>query len=123
MLPSAMSSEFHRRPSVLLVITASAAASSLLRSNAAGPRIALGRTALPTRPSSRSALPARGRTPRGRGPWRGALAFASAQSLQPILNAAMRQSGQVDIELADYLKTSPSLAHWLSRWQAEDAKT
>ena len=41
------------------------------------------------------------------------------RSLQPILNAAMRQSGQVDTELADYLKQSPSLAHWLKLWQAD----
>lgn len=41
------------------------------------------------------------------------------RSLQPILNAAMRQSAQVDTELADYLKQSPSLAYWLKRWQAE----
>ena len=41
------------------------------------------------------------------------------RSLQPILNAAMRQSGKVDTELADYLKQSPSLAYWLKRWQAE----
>jgi hypothetical protein len=40
------------------------------------------------------------------------------RSLQPILNAAMRQSGEVDTELADYLKQSPSLAYWLKRWQA-----
>jgi len=37
------------------------------------------------------------------------------RSLQPILNAAMRESGQVDTELADYLKQSPSLAYWLKR--------
>jgi hypothetical protein len=35
----------------------------------------------------------------------------------------MRQSGQVDRELADYLKASPSLTYWLARWQAEDAET
>jgi hypothetical protein len=34
----------------------------------------------------------------------------------------MRQSGEADTELADYLKQSPSLAYWLKRWQAEDAK-
>jgi len=82
MLPSAMSSEFHRRPSVLLVITASAAASSLLRSNAAGPRIALGRdcfahASIVLDQLCRHAAGHHG----GRGPWRGALAFASAQSL------------------------------------------
>ena len=43
------------------------------------------------------------------------------RALQPILNAAMSQSGQVDTELAGYLKQSPSLAYWLKRWQAEDA--
>ena len=41
------------------------------------------------------------------------------RSLQPILNAAMRQSGEVDTDLADYLKQSPSLAYWLKRWQAD----
>jgi hypothetical protein len=39
------------------------------------------------------------------------------RSLQPILNAAMAQSGQVETGLADYLKASPSLAYWLSSWQ------
>jgi hypothetical protein len=32
----------------------------------------------------------------------------------------MSESGQVGTELADYLKTSPSLAYWLKRWQADD---
>jgi hypothetical protein len=41
------------------------------------------------------------------------------RSLQPILIAAMRESGEVDIELAAYLKQSPSLAYWLKRWQAD----
>jgi hypothetical protein len=41
------------------------------------------------------------------------------RALQPILNAAIRQSGQVGTELADYLKDSPSLAYWLKRWQAD----
>jgi hypothetical protein len=39
------------------------------------------------------------------------------RSLQPIINAATAQSGQVETGLADYLKTSPSLAYWLKRWQ------
>ena len=39
------------------------------------------------------------------------------RSLQPIINAAMAQSGQVEAGLADYLKASPSLGYWLSRWQ------
>jgi hypothetical protein len=42
--------------------------------------------------------------------------------LQPILNATMQQSARVRTELADYLKASPELAHWLARWQADDAK-
>jgi hypothetical protein len=41
------------------------------------------------------------------------------RSLQPILNAAMRQSVEVDTDLAGYLKQSPSLAYWLKRWQAD----
>jgi hypothetical protein len=41
------------------------------------------------------------------------------RALQPILNAAIRQSGQVGTELADYLKESPALAYWLARWQRE----
>jgi len=40
------------------------------------------------------------------------------RALQPIINAAMSQSGQVDTELAGYLKQSPALAYWLKRWQA-----
>ena len=39
------------------------------------------------------------------------------RSLQPIINAATTQSGQVETGLADYLKASPSLAYWLKRWQ------
>jgi hypothetical protein len=41
------------------------------------------------------------------------------RALQSMLNAAMAQSGRVGTELADYLKASPELAHWLSRWQAQ----
>jgi hypothetical protein len=37
--------------------------------------------------------------------------------LQPIITAAMAQSGRVGTELADYLKASPSLGYWLARWQ------
>ena len=44
------------------------------------------------------------------------------RALQSMLNAAMAQSGRAGTELADYLKASPELAHWLARWQAEDAK-
>jgi hypothetical protein len=44
------------------------------------------------------------------------------RALQPIINAAMAQSGQMGAELADYLNASPSLAHWLARWQGDDAK-
>jgi hypothetical protein len=41
------------------------------------------------------------------------------RALQPVLNAAVRQSGQVETELADFLKESPTLARYLARWQAE----
>jgi hypothetical protein len=41
------------------------------------------------------------------------------RALQPILNTAMRQSGKVATDLADYLKASPALAYWLARWQAD----
>jgi hypothetical protein len=41
------------------------------------------------------------------------------RALQSMLNAAMAQSGRVGTELADYLKASPELAHWLSRWRAQ----
>jgi hypothetical protein len=37
--------------------------------------------------------------------------------LQPIINAACRESGQVETELADYLKTAPKLARYLAQWQ------
>jgi hypothetical protein len=40
--------------------------------------------------------------------------------LRPIINAAMRQSGKVDEGLADFLKASPILAHYLARWQRTD---
>jgi hypothetical protein len=43
------------------------------------------------------------------------------RTLQPILNAAMSQSGEVGTDLAAYLKTSPSLAYWLKHWQASQA--
>jgi hypothetical protein len=41
------------------------------------------------------------------------------RTLQPILNAVVRQSDQVETELADFLKESPKLARYLARWQAE----
>jgi hypothetical protein len=31
----------------------------------------------------------------------------------------LRQSGQVEEGLADYLKASPELAHYLARWQSQ----
>ena len=43
------------------------------------------------------------------------------RALQSMLNAAMAQSGRAGTELADYLKASPELAHWLSRWQAQSS--
>ena len=44
------------------------------------------------------------------------------KTLQPILNATIRQSVQVETDLADFLKASPVLAHDVARWQADDAK-
>jgi hypothetical protein len=41
------------------------------------------------------------------------------KALQPILNAAVRQSVQVEEQLADFLKASPVLARYLARWQAD----
>ena len=44
------------------------------------------------------------------------------KTLQPILFATIRQSAQVETELADFLKASPTFAHHVARWQADDAK-
>jgi hypothetical protein len=44
------------------------------------------------------------------------------KTLQPILNATIRQGAWVDKELAAFLKASPTLAHHVARWQADDAK-
>jgi hypothetical protein len=44
------------------------------------------------------------------------------KTLQPILDATIRQSAQIETELADFLKASPALAHDVARWQADDAK-
>ena len=39
--------------------------------------------------------------------------------LETIVNVAMRQSGIVETQLADFLAASPKLARHLARWQAE----
>jgi hypothetical protein len=44
------------------------------------------------------------------------------KALQPILTAAMRQSDEVETQLAEFLKAAPKLAKRLAHWQAEDAK-
>jgi hypothetical protein len=44
------------------------------------------------------------------------------KTLQPILNATIRQGAWVDKELAAFLEASPTLAYHLARWQADDAK-
>jgi len=44
------------------------------------------------------------------------------KTLQPLLYAASRQNAQVEADLADFLKASPTLAHHVARWQADDAK-
>jgi ABC-type transporter Mla subunit MlaD len=41
------------------------------------------------------------------------------KALQPILNAAERQSGDVAEQLASFLKASSTLARHLARWQSE----
>ncbi len=40
------------------------------------------------------------------------------KALQPILTAAMRQSDEVEIQLAEFLKAAPKLAKRLAHWQA-----
>jgi hypothetical protein len=44
------------------------------------------------------------------------------KTLQPLLNATIRQNAQVEEDLAAFLKASPTLACHLARWQADDAK-
>jgi hypothetical protein len=44
------------------------------------------------------------------------------KTLQPILYATIRQSAWVETELANFLKASPTLAHHVACWQADDAK-
>ena len=44
------------------------------------------------------------------------------KTLQPMLNATIRQISWVETELANFLKASPTLAHHVARWQADDAK-
>ncbi len=43
------------------------------------------------------------------------------KALQPILNAAVRESGDVKEQLASFLESSPRLARYLARWQSEGA--
>jgi hypothetical protein len=43
------------------------------------------------------------------------------KALQPILTAAMRQSDEVEIQLAEFLKATPKLAKRLAHWQSEGA--
>jgi hypothetical protein len=43
----------------------------------------------------------------------------ACQGLKPFGQYSRYGGGALD----DYHKASPELAHWLSRWQAEDAKT
>jgi|GraSoiStandDraft_15_1057317.scaffolds.fasta_scaffold196724_1 hypothetical protein len=45
---------------------------------------------------------------------------ACYEVLKPIINAAMRQSGEVEKGMVDFLKTSPILAHYLARRQETD---
>ena len=44
------------------------------------------------------------------------------EALDHLLTTTLDKSATLRSRLADYLKTSPELAHWLARWQADDAK-
>jgi hypothetical protein len=43
-----------------------------------------------------------------------------SDALQPALTAAMQKHGQLEEQLADFLKASLKLARDLARWQADD---
>jgi hypothetical protein len=45
------------------------------------------------------------------------------EALDHLLTTALDKSATLQRRLDDYHKASPELAHWLSRWQAGDAKT
>jgi hypothetical protein len=45
------------------------------------------------------------------------------EALDDLLTTALDKSETLQKRLADYHKVSPELAHWLSRWQSDDAKT
>jgi hypothetical protein len=52
--------------------------------------------------------------------------YRKAQALRgpgPSADNGARQERNATETLADYHQASPELAHWLARWQAEDAKT
>ena len=64
-------------------------------------------------------------TPRRKPGGDDAVALARRQAcayrvLQTIVNVAVRQSGSIEKQLADYLNASPKLAYWLARWQADN---
>jgi hypothetical protein len=64
-------------------------------------------------------------TPRRKPGGDDAVALAHRQAcayrvLQTIVNVAVRQSGSVEKQLADYLNASPKLAYWLARRQADN---
>jgi hypothetical protein len=44
------------------------------------------------------------------------------EALDHLLTTALDKSATLQRRLYDYHKASPELAHWLARWQAEDAK-
>lgn len=44
------------------------------------------------------------------------------EALDHLLTTALNKSATLQSRVADYLKASPELTHWLARWQAEDAK-
>jgi hypothetical protein len=45
------------------------------------------------------------------------------EALDHPLTTTLDKSATLQNRVPDYLKASPELANWLSRWQAEDAKT
>jgi predicted nucleic acid-binding Zn-ribbon protein len=45
------------------------------------------------------------------------------EALDHLLTTAIDKNQTLQSRLADYHKASPELAHWLARWQADDAKT
>jgi hypothetical protein len=45
------------------------------------------------------------------------------EALDHLLTTALDKSATLQSRLTDYHKASPELAHWLARWQADEART